>query len=85
MKQTLLFLIVLTICGSLTKPPIQRACGTKVQVDYYLKGKLRHTDIKEAFATVGSSEKETTCKMHPMKMIFSSDSVVFQVHIPKQQ
>lgn len=39
MKQLLIFLFIVTICGSLTKPPTSQPCNTDVQMKFYYRGK----------------------------------------------
>ncbi|HYD90912.1 MAG TPA: hypothetical protein VEA37_05410 [Flavobacterium sp.] len=85
MKQTLLFVVIITLCGSLTKPPIVPVkCGTKVKNSYYLKGKLVHTDISDKYGTYGTGYDRIACGLHGKTAIkFTSDSIVYEVYYRK--
>lgn len=40
MKNVLLFVAIITVCGSSMKAPVIRMCQTELNIKYYLKGKL---------------------------------------------
>lgn len=82
MKNIFIFLLILTTCGSLTKPTVVlQECGTKVQALHYLKGKLIHTDIEYKFCETQNSFVNTICSLHGNKISFHADSVAFGVYM----
>lgn len=79
MKQVLLFIIILTVCGSLTKPPTM-LCGTQVKATYFLKGKITHYDVKAWQQEYGRMLK-IDCSLHKRGLVtFSYDSAVYQIY-----
>jgi len=49
MKQVLLFVAIITVCGSTMKAPIYRMCNTSISTKYYSKGKLVRVDEDDTY------------------------------------
>lgn len=83
MKNLSLFLLIMIICGSLTKAPVV-PCGTEIRADYYLKGKLMHTDKIPSFSRIREPSELIECQLHwKYNLKFMYDSIRFSVNIKK--
>lgn len=83
MKQLLLFILIITICGSLSKPPIVvQPCGSKIMVKDYLNGKLVHIDMREKMYTIYGNPIPMNCNYHE-GIKFRTDSVTYEVSFKK--
>lgn len=78
-KQTLIFITIIMICGSLVKPP-SCICGTQIKGSYFLKGKLVHVDIEDHYHETHSWPQAVDCGLHKKRISFSSDSAFFEVN-----
>lgn len=70
----LLFIAIMLLFGSLSKPPVV-PCSKLIVSRYYLKGKLVHVDKDDQYDTWGDVSY-MNCEMHgALKMFVKYDSV----------
>lgn len=85
MRQLLLFVLIITICGSLSKPPVVvQPCGSNVKEILYYKGKVVHIDVMDQVRLYGGGvDAPYNCTMHKTPIQFKADSITFQVNFKK--
>lgn len=60
MKNVLLFVAIITVCGSLMRAPINRMCDTTIVRKIYSNGKITHISEEDNFRhTIGSKQMYT--------------------------
>lgn len=77
----LIFLLIVTVCGSLSKRPVLEPCGTKVEIINYLNGRKIHKHIESQQIEWTNYPVNTICHKHKKPMHFNSDSVTYKVKL----
>lgn len=77
MKQTLLFVAIMLLFGSLTKPPIQ-PCSKTIYLSYYKDGKLVYRTTRDSFSYLSGLSK----LFHDTRSnkIFYCDSMTIKIY-----
>jgi hypothetical protein len=74
MKNVILFVIILTVMGSLKKPDTYKVCPTVIQVQSFYKGKLQNTYASDQPTIKYERANNYTA---PHGKIFRADSISF--------